>query len=341
LFGGVAQGREHPRSDIDLCAVSEKKLIKWGFILDDRPVIVWPQTWKHIEAISTGKKAYWSIAGGTIAHAKILWSKSDEKKEKFLKLQEESKLGAKSALERSVNSFDELYGKLWRIQKAIETGRKLDATFLIWDLAKGIANVLAALNNRFFLSNWGEQTQELQTFGKLPKNFVERYKALTKSEPKEALQIGSDLVEDVNVLLKNWILENQDKFEETLERFIVSSWPTVLEYLNKAVSATERGDIFAGLFASCENAEFNLWAFTALRNIKWNKSSFFSATEEIKKLPSDIGDDLSLLLESKDLSEIQEATYRLAEQLRRELKEDWTLPECSSLEEALRFLRVY
>lgn len=340
LYGGVAQGRETPRSDIEMCAVSEEKQVRWEFILDDRPVFIWPQTWKQLNAISTGKEGCWSVAGGSIAHAKILWSKSDEKREKFLKIQEKSKLGAKSALKRSINSFDELYGKLWRIQKAIEAGRKLDTTFLIWDLANGIANILAALNNRFLLNNWGKQIQELQMFRKAPKNFVERYVALVKSEPEEALQIASDLVDDVNMLLKNWILENQVAFKEELEE-IVTDWPTVLEYLNKAVSATEQRDISAGLFASCDNAQFNLWAFTALRNIKWNKSSFFSATEEIRRLPSDIGNDLALLLESKDLSEIEKATYRLAEHLRGELEEGRTLPECSSLEEALRFLKIY
>ncbi|UCE29239.1 MAG: hypothetical protein JSV85_00405 [Candidatus Bathyarchaeota archaeon] len=262
------------------------------------------------------------------------------KKEKFLEIQEKSKLGAKSALERSINSFGELYGKLWRIQKALETGRKLDTTFLIWDLANTLANVLAALNSRLLLNNWGKQIRELQTFRKKPKNFIKRYIDLIKSEPKEALQIGSDLVDDVNALLKNWILENQVTFREELEE-IVTDWPTVLEYCNKAISATEQGDISAGLFASRDNAEFNLWAFAALRNIKWNRSSFFSATEEIQRLPSNIGNDLALLLESKDLAKIQKATCRLAEQLRIELEEGWTLPDCSSLEEALRFLKVY
>lgn len=323
-----------------MSVVSEKKRIRWEFILDDRPIFIWPQTWKQLEAVSTGKEGCWSVAAGSIAQAKILWSKSDEKREKFLKIQEESTLGAKSALRRSINSFDELYGKLWRIQKAIETGRKLDTTFLIWDIANGLVNVLAALNCRFLLNNWGKQIQELQTFRKMPKNFIERYTVLIKSEPKEALQVASDLVDDVNALLKNWILENQMTSKEDLEE-IVTDWPTVLEYLNKAVSATEQGDIPAGLFASCDNAEFNLWAFTTLRNIKWNRSSFFSATEEIKKLPSDIRNDLALLLESKDLSEIQEATYQLAEQLRREIEERRTLPECSSLEEAFKFLKVY
>ena len=340
LYGGVAQGREHPRSDIEMAAVSEKKRIRWEFILDDRPIFIWPQTWKQLEAVATGKDGCWSVAAGSIAHAKILWSKSDELRSKFLKIQAQSKSGAESALKRSIHSFDEVYGKLWRLQKAIETGRTLDTTFLIWDLANGLVNVLAALNGRFLLNNWGKQIPELQTFRKLPTNFIERYTALIRTEPREALQIASDLVDDVKVLLTNWILENQVTATEDLEE-IVTDWPTVLEYLNKAVSATEQGDISAGLFASCDNAEFNLWAFTTLRNIKWNRSSFFSATEAIKKLPSDIGNDLALLLESKDLSEIQEATYRLAEQLRSELEEGSTLPECATLEEALAFLRVY
>ncbi|UCE29240.1 MAG: hypothetical protein JSV85_00410 [Candidatus Bathyarchaeota archaeon] len=85
LYGGVAQVRETPRSDIEMCAVSEEKQIRWEFVLGDRPVFIWPQTWKQLEAISTGKEGYWSVAGGSIAHAKILWSRSNKKKRKILR----------------------------------------------------------------------------------------------------------------------------------------------------------------------------------------------------------------------------------------------------------------
>ncbi|MFX0124005.1 MAG: hypothetical protein ACFFAE_10225 [Candidatus Hodarchaeota archaeon] len=341
LFGGVAQGREHSRSDLEMVAVSKEKLIRWEFILNERPIFIWPQSWKQLENIAAGRQDYWSVAGASIAHGKILWSKSEEKKDKFLKIQRKVKTGAKVALKRAVNSFDGLYGKLWRIQKALETERKKDTPFLIWDLVKEIVNILATLNDRFLQNNWGTQINELQGLKKVPENFIERYRALITSEPVKTLHIASDLVDDVNVLLKKWMLENQGSTKKEVEE-IVTDWPTVLEFQNKAIIATEQEDLIKGLFAAQDNAWFNLWAFTALRNINWNRTSFFSASKESEKLPNDIRDNLTVLLESRDLSKIQKATDRLAEQLRAELeKKGWRIPECSSLEEAYKFLRVY
>jgi hypothetical protein len=340
IYGGIAQGREHPRSDIEMVAVSQERLVRWEFILNDRPIFIWPYSWEQLEQISTGRSGFWSVAGASIAHAKILWTKSAEKQAKFIEIQKKSVLGAESALKRSINSFDGLYGKLWRIQKAIETDRKKDTTFLIWDLVKEIVNILAALNNRFLLHNWGQQMQEIESFNIIPSDFSERYLSLIQSEPEKALRIASDLVDDVNTLLRNYILENQMSFSEDLEE-IVTDWPTVLEFHNKAITAEENGDLSAGLYASSDNAWFNLWVFTTLRKNKWDTRSFFSASEEIKNLPYDIAYDLTVLLESKNLSEIQQATSQLSEQLRVELQNPGcTLPECSSLEEAFKFLKI-
>ncbi|MFX0181916.1 MAG: hypothetical protein ACFE95_02440 [Candidatus Hodarchaeota archaeon] len=340
IYGGIAQGREHPRSDIEMVAVSQERLFRWEFILNGRPIFIWPYSWEQLEQISTGRNGFWSVAGASIVYAKILWTKSTEKHAKFKEIQKKSMLGAESALRRSIISFDGLYGKLWRIQKAIETERRGDTTFLIWDLVKEIVNILAALNNKFLLHNWGQQLQEIDTFNVIPHNFSERYLTLIQSEPEEALKIASDLVDEVKLLLKKFILDNHISFNEDLEE-IVTDWPTVLEFLNKAITAEEHGDLSAGLFASSDNAWFNLWAFTTLRNSKWDTRSFFSASDEIKSLPNDIANNLTILLESKNLSEIRQATSQLSEQLRTELQNaGWTLPECSSLEEAFRFLKI-
>ena len=136
LFGGLAQGREHPRSDIEMVAVSKEKLFRWEFILGERPIFIWPKSWEQLEQSSTGRYGYWSVACASIAHAKILYYKTDENRKHFAWIQNQSRLVSQNALRRSINSFDTLYGKLWRIQKSIETGRKKDTTFLIWDLIK-------------------------------------------------------------------------------------------------------------------------------------------------------------------------------------------------------------
>ena len=115
-----------------------------------------------------------------------------------------------------------------------------------------------------------------------------------------------------------------------------------MQFLNKANTAKEHRNLISVLYASTDNAWFNLWSFIILNNIKWDTSCFFSASEEILKLPNAVRDDLLILLESKNLQEIQKATNHLKEQLQRELeKHGHKLPECSSLDEALEFLKIY
>lgn len=340
IYGGVAQGREHPKSDIEMVAVSQEKLVRWEFILDETPIFVWPYSWNQLEQIAMGKNGYWSVAGASIASAKVMWTKSPEIHALFRQIQKKAFLGSEPTLQRAIDTFDVLYGKLWRIQKAIELGMTKEITFIIWGLVKEMVNILAALNKTFLHNNWGKQIQEINAFKISPSNFSERYVTLIESEPQQALKIARNLVDEVNALLKNYILENQVCFSEDLTE-IVTDWPTVLEFLNKAIIAEEQNQLPAGLFASSDNAWFNLWAFATLRECKWDIRSFFSATEAINSLPVEIATNLTTLLESKDLHKIRNATSLLAKRLRAELlAKECLLPECSSLEEACSFLKI-
>ncbi|MFX0207244.1 MAG: hypothetical protein ACFFDT_14745 [Candidatus Hodarchaeota archaeon] len=340
VFGGVAQGREHSRSDLDMALISDIKDIRWEFVLNNKPIFVWSYSWEFLEKVTKGQIDHWSIWSGSIVHAKVLWYKSKHEFERFLQIKKQAKSGAKFAIHRAINSFDSIYGKLWRLQQLIEAKRVLDVRFVTWDIINGLVNILSALNAQYLVNNWGKQLNEIKNFKIIPHNFVNRYKDLLKAKPADALKIASSLVDDVNYLLKEWLIENKKSLNDDLKE-IITDWPTVLEFLNKAINAAEKTDLASGLYAAIDNARFDLWAFTALRGIKWAKNGFYSVNEVLNHLPLGLQSNLVTLLESNDLTKLKIATEKLAVSLEKELKENgYILPIVSSLKEAQDFLQI-
>jgi len=340
LYGSIAQGRGHERSDFDMIVVTDEKEVVWEFVIDDRPICLWSQNWKQIEDSAKGTWGYWSVGAASIAHAKILWSKSKRVTERFEKFQKQIKDGGKATLQRAINSYDNLYGKLWRLQKIIDNQNELDARLIIWDIANELVHILSALNNQYLMNNWGKQLREIAEFDKKPNDFVNRYINLIRASPSEALPIAIELIEEVNLLLKEWIIEN-NKISDKDIKGIVTEWPSVIEFLNKAKSATEKGDLVAGLYAASDNAEWNLWAFTTLQGRIWKRNCFFSTTEAITNLSKKYPQKMSVLLKSLDLIEIEEATEQLAQALAEELNlRGYKLPVATSFEDGLQFLQI-
>lgn len=338
LYGGVAQGRSHARSDLDMVAVCDGISVRWQFIMDDRPVNLHSMTWKQLEDTAKGLADAWSVTAGSIVHTKVLWSKSRDMEERFERIQGLTESGGPTAFQRAINSFDSLYGKLWRLQRSIESVDRLDSRFLIWDIANGLVNILAALNNQPLLNNWGKQLHEIEMLEKKPKEFARRYERFVTVEPQDALSIGANLVDEMSLLIREWLTNKRQPFDSDVKEIVIS-WPTNLEYLNKAFSAIEKNDFPAGYYAASDNAEFNVWAFTLLQRIAWDRRSFFSTNDSISCLPEEVKKHICTLLQSRELTELHTAAKRLTEILSNELVEaGWTLPFTNSLDDALRFL---
>ena len=190
----------------------------------------------------------------------------------------------------------------------------------------------------YFLNNWGKQFQEIINFDILPIEYVSRTKKFLKSEPKEALQIASELVEDVKSLLKD--LLRSDKKVSNVQN-IASGWSGVIEYLNKSKSAEEKNNLYAGLYAACDNAEYYLWAFQLLQNETWKRDNFYSVQEGLSSLPEKTAFHISQLLKSQDLTELKYSTEKLAKQLEEELRSrSLILPIAESLDDGKKFIQA-
>ncbi len=339
VYGGIAQGRFSKYSDYDMIAISDKKWVVWEFVQDNQPICLWPMTWKKAEEVAMGKTSYWSVAAAAIFASKVVWCKSDKILKKFEDLKRFLSEGGPRTLKKAITDYDKLYGKLWRMQKAIDEKNDLDISFLKNDIVNELAHILSALNNHYYLNNFGKQLLEIEIFELLPNDFVENYKKFLIAKPEDALVIGSTIVDEVKILIRNWLNEQELEPNENAAG-IAKEWPGIIEWLNKTLSANEEEDLIGGLMAANENAEFYLWAFLLLQNKKWLRNGFYSVEEEMLKLSKNISNNISTLLQSQNLAEIKDAAQQLTATLEEELRlRGATLPIAESLDEAIQFIQ--
>ena len=339
VYGGLAQGRFNKYSDYDMIAISDKKKVVWEFVLEERPICLWPITWEKAERTIKGEINYWSVAAATFLEAKVVWAKSDKMIKKFEQLKDFAAEGGPRTLEKAIANFDNLYGIMWRMQKAIEKKNFLDFTLLKSGIANGLTHILAAFNDQYYLNNWGKQLPEIETFERIPAEFIENYKKFLQAEPEEALQIGETLIEEVKVLIRNWMNDQEQDKQNDIEE-LAKEWPGIIEWANKAYAATEKGDVIGGLMAAIENANTFMWAYLTLQSKKWSSNCFYSVDEEVLKLSKNVPKNIHTLLQSQNLVELKEATEGLISTLKEELElRRVTLPIAESLEDAMRFIQ--
>lgn len=105
------------------------------------------------------------------------------------------------------------------LQKSINQNQE-EVSFLVWSIANSLIAILAELNDHNMRNNWGKQQLERSAFEILPENFINRYELLVTAPPQEVL--ASDLVDDVYLLLKNWLERYEQEQPETIDEFVES-----------------------------------------------------------------------------------------------------------------------
>ena len=287
-----------------------------------------------------GFRFLWGVSGSLIADAKIIYSKSKKIQERFEEIQKLVPSGWKKNLEQTIERFDCVYGGLWRLQKAVKDNHQIDAAFIISDLANWMTHTLACLNKTYMKNNWGKQLNEVAKFDILPDDFIDRYKKLVNSTPAEALEIATDLIDDINLLLREY-QRNEEKITTEDINELATEWPGVIEYCNKAISAAEKSDTIAGLYAAKDNAEYYLWAFSLLQGRKWGRNSFHTSSEEVVNFSVLISENITKLATSRNLVELKESTEKLSEMLTEELKlRRLKIPLATSYLDALQFMQI-
>ncbi|NHJ39408.1 MAG: nucleotidyltransferase domain-containing protein [Asgard group archaeon] len=340
LYGSIAQGKGHQYSDFDMIVVSDSEKVVWEFILNNRPISLWPITWEKIENILLGKEAIWSVSVTAFTHAQILWSKSNEHEKRFNNLFPKAKEGSINVLKSSIKDHTGIYCNLWLLDEYVKQNKLVNTPFLRWNIANHLVHILSALNNQPLFNNWGKQQEEIAKMKTLPKNFVKRYEEFLTIEPSKCVDIGRKLVDEVIQLLKIWIDENYKKTDETPKN-IAMEWSGLIEFLNKIRSARINKDLIACKFAATDIARFAFWAYMILQNEKWDVAVFYPADETIGKMPRKIQKEVETLLLSDNFDSLLEAAKNITLDLKDELtNKGIEIPTTNTIKEAEKFIQI-
>ncbi|MFX1573734.1 MAG: nucleotidyltransferase domain-containing protein [Promethearchaeota archaeon] len=339
LFGSFARNLGQELSDYDIMIICDSKKVVWEFMFNERPIQAWSMTWEYAEELVKGKLGCWSTSAGSLANGIVVWEKSLEHRQKLENILSKINQGGITVVKETMN-FDDLFSKLWLIEKNIENDKEENIRLLIWDIAIGVCHRLAGLNNQYFLNNWGKQLAEIEKFSIKPNNFTQRFEKLITAKPNKALKIAEELVDDLHLLYKNWLADNMDKPEETYKN-IIAEWSSAVEGYYTIKSAAKNNDLNAGIYATTDLTEFFIWSYMVLQNKRWDRNSLYPIDEYIKKLPEVIKTDMEILLMSNKMDELTEAAENILENFRNQLiSKNVKLPFAKTLEEGLQFLRV-
>ncbi len=339
-YGSLARGTADDFSDIDLLVISDKVTVSWSFVLAERPVSVQTMSWDQIAGVAKGSHGTWSVGASIFENHLVLWSKSKDTEQQFREISRHIPDGSQEVLRKAVTNFTSLYGQLWRLQDAVNHGDILTPSFLVWNIATGISHILSALNKKPMTHNWGKQLPELGEFEIAPPEFTTRYTQLVTSPPEEALAIATNLVLDLDILLRQWFNEQKLSREDSID-LIGGEWSGIVDCLNKVYSAVQSQVLVSARHAAVEFAEFAIWLLRSIQGNQSDPKHFKKTLDELDRLPSEGQKLVETLLVSIEMNNLVEASEKLADLLKSSLEQEGVKPAVAqSVDESKRYLRV-
>ncbi len=340
VYGSLARKTANDFSDIDLLVISDKISVSWNFVLKERPISVHTMSWDETIGIAKGVHGTWSVGASIFENHVVLWSKSKNLEKRFREVSRYIPDGSEEVLRNAVTNFTNLYGQLWRLQDSVNHDDNLTPSFLIWNIAIEISHILSALNKKPMKHNWGKQLSELREFEIVPPEFTTRYEKLVTSPPEESLAIATNLVLDIDLLLRHWFNEQRLSREDSID-MISGEWSGIVDCLNKVYSAAQSQNLVFVRYAAVEFAEFGIWILMSIQGNQSDPKRFDKTLDEIDRLPLECQKPLESLLTSMDIEQLVEASEALASFLKSSMeKVGVKSTTAESISEVKSYLRI-
>ncbi|MGY5874213.1 MAG: nucleotidyltransferase domain-containing protein [Candidatus Thorarchaeota archaeon] len=340
VYGSLARGTANPFSDIDLLIISDKVSVSCSFVFIERPVSIHTMSWEEIVGVAKGSHGTWSTGASIFENHLVLWSRSKNTEQQFRDISRYISDGSQEVLRRTITNFTSLYGQLWRLQDAVNHIDVLTPPFLVWNIATAIAHILSALNKKPMKHNWGRQLSEMADFETAPPNFTTRYTQLVTSSPEEALPIATNLVLDLDILVRQWFNDQKLSKADSIS-MIEDEWSGIVDCLNKVHSAAQTQELVAVRYAAVEFAEFAIWFLRSIQGDQSDPKHFKKTLDELDKLSPESQKPLEVLLVSMEIDDIVEASEQLADLLKSRIEGEGVKPPIAkSATEAKAHLRI-
>jgi hypothetical protein len=262
-YGSYAKGRATPSSDLDLFYIpdeGEAGALSSQFVLNDLPYDLWPISWSFAEGIANARSGRpWAVSASLIADARVLHHRSPADLARFEALQ--ARIAALTRPEsrsemvaRALEAFKEVLFEWGQLRLAADGESAAAVSLEAHKLLYAVVNCLALLNQTYFSRGWGANWPEVFALSQQPPGFEGRVERLLSSQERERLLTEAEgLIQDLRSLL----LEAQAAVAQPKETAAVFAnfYPFVFEYVQKVLSACERGKVRAARSAAFQLQE--------------------------------------------------------------------------------------
>ncbi|GAA3413112.1 kanamycin nucleotidyltransferase C-terminal domain-containing protein [Paenibacillus hodogayensis] len=313
-YGSYAQGTATKRSDLDfffIPATSNGYRASVQFIIDDIGFDFWPISWERAERMASFKEPQTTI----IADCKLLYVRSDEDCERFMKLRntistlQEPKNTLK-LVEEAESELRNVYVHLYKLSRA---GDSETITFYKTEAHGVLTKVLqclALLNRTYFTKGFGKNKEQIVQLPLKPAN-LESYMntimhgSLITDIVQACEQLTADTLE--LVVAQKGKHSGAPSYSDRMKGF----YEEEKAVLDKIMTACEMNDYETAFFYSIhtqdEVARFLFFAETGHWPCCLTANSTYQDVYKRAGLP-----ELVPLLGSRDLSQLQAAVQRLS-----------------------------
>lgn len=184
VYGSLARGEAAEFSDLDMVVITDGALYHRSFILQERPFEIWSITFEECEKIITTPSTSWGVATTLFFQNRVLYgdrSILDQLKQLYASLDMQPFI---QYCADALVCFPVILGK---IRSAAKDRDLIYARWASCDLANTVAGMVAMINKKYYLHQWGKHLPEILQCKTLPKDFKRCYQTLWLSSNFEEL----------------------------------------------------------------------------------------------------------------------------------------------------------
>lgn len=257
-YGSWAKGTATANSDLDICFIpanDQALALSSTFVIDGRPFDFWPVSWEFAEALASARSHRpWAVSASLIADAKILYARSTADRQRFAglqaRIQDLTSPGQRTTMiNNALEAFKEVLFQSGQMRLATASGDEAGFRWASLQLVNGVANSLALANQTYFSKGWGANMAEILDLEIKPDGLAMMIKAILFSERfAEALDQANKLVNEVRDILL--VAQQSTAVPATAREQFQGFYYFIVEYKEKTLSASRRGDTAAAYYAA-------------------------------------------------------------------------------------------
>lgn len=174
-YGSGARGEATQFSDLDMLVITESASYQRAFVLKGRPVEIWSMTLEECRKLITTPSISWCVAIALFFQNKVLYG--DESILDQLQNLYHS-LDMQPFIQDCANTLIYFAEILAKVKGAAKNRELIYAKWASFDLANTAAGMVAMINKKYYLNQWGKHLPEILTCKILPRNFEHHYRVL-------------------------------------------------------------------------------------------------------------------------------------------------------------------